>query len=180
LLPAFRPSLQSPLLAARALGLATHALGCSADYSDSNPLCPITGFPCEGDLSHLCEDYGCVRKAGLPTQIFSSHGFHHLLIRKKTIWASPDSKGSHAFAKRQRLLSPKQYEIVEVRTSRGMNRALLFSNAILLAEWEANAPYARRWQSSASDGGPNRERPSSGPASEERVPRSRQELFGRG
>ena len=21
---------------------------CSADYSDSNPLCPITGFPCEG------------------------------------------------------------------------------------------------------------------------------------
>jgi hypothetical protein len=89
-------------------------------------------------------------------------------------------EGSHAFAKRQRLLSPKQYEIVEVRTSRGMNRALLFSNAILLAEWEANAPYARRWQSSASDGGPNRERPSSGPASEERVPRSRQELFGRG
>ena len=27
--------------------------------------CPITGFPCEGDLSHLCEDYGCARKAGL-------------------------------------------------------------------------------------------------------------------
>ena len=27
-----------------------------------------------------------------------------------------------------------------MRTSRGMNRALLFSNAILLAEWEANAP----------------------------------------
>jgi hypothetical protein len=53
-------------------------------------------------------------------------------------------------AKRQRLLSPKQYEIVEVRTSRGMNRALLFWKAILLAEWEANAPYARRWQSSAS------------------------------
>jgi hypothetical protein len=38
LLPAFRRSLQSPLLAARALGLATHALGCTADYSDSNPL----------------------------------------------------------------------------------------------------------------------------------------------
>ena len=47
---------------------------------------------------------------------------------------------SPAFAKRQRLLSPKQYEIVEVRTSRGMNRAMLFSEAILLAEWEANAP----------------------------------------
>jgi len=27
--------------------------------------CPITGFPCEGDLSYLCEDYGCARKAGL-------------------------------------------------------------------------------------------------------------------
>jgi hypothetical protein len=47
---------------------------------------------------------------------------------------------SPAFAKRQRLLSPKEYEIVEVRTSRGMSRALLFSQAILLAEWEANAP----------------------------------------
>ena len=28
-------------------------------------LCPITGYPCEGDLSHLCEDYGCARKGGL-------------------------------------------------------------------------------------------------------------------
>jgi hypothetical protein len=26
--------------------------------------CPITGGPCEGDLTHLCEDYGCARKAG--------------------------------------------------------------------------------------------------------------------
>jgi hypothetical protein len=47
---------------------------------------------------------------------------------------------SPAFARRQRLLSPKQYEIVEVRRSRGMSRALLFSQAILLDEWEANAP----------------------------------------
>jgi hypothetical protein len=47
---------------------------------------------------------------------------------------------SPAFARRQRLLSPEQYEIVEVRTSRGMSRALLFSQALLLAEWEANAP----------------------------------------
>ena len=47
---------------------------------------------------------------------------------------------SPTFAKRQRLLSPEQYEIVEVRTSRGLSRALLFSKAILLAEWEANAP----------------------------------------
>ena len=51
------------------------------------------------------------------------------------VWAR-----SPAFAKRQRQLSPKEYEIVDVRTSRGMNRAMLFSEAILLAEWEANAP----------------------------------------
>lgn len=33
---------------------------------DSQPriLCPITGAGC-GDLSYLCEDYGCARKAGL-------------------------------------------------------------------------------------------------------------------
>ena len=33
--------------------------------SQSQPLCPITGYACEGDLSHLCEDYGCARKGGL-------------------------------------------------------------------------------------------------------------------
>ena len=35
--------------------------------SGSEPafLCPITGYRCEGDLSHLCEDYGCARKSGL-------------------------------------------------------------------------------------------------------------------
>jgi hypothetical protein len=27
--------------------------------------CPITGRPCKGDLSYLCEDYGCARKGGL-------------------------------------------------------------------------------------------------------------------
>ena len=45
-----------------------------------------------------------------------------------------------AFTKRQRLLSPEQYQIVDVRTSRGMRRAMLFSKAILQAEWEAEAP----------------------------------------
>ena len=45
-----------------------------------------------------------------------------------------------AFAKRQRLLSPEQYEIAEVRTSRGVSRVMLFSKAIIRAEWEANAP----------------------------------------
>ena len=48
---------------------------------------------------------------------------------------------THAFAKRQRLLSPEQYDIVEVRTSRGASsRVMLFSKAIIQAEWEANAP----------------------------------------
>jgi hypothetical protein len=41
-----------------------------------------------------------------------------------------------AFAKRQRLLSPEQYDIVEVRTSRGVSRVMLFSKAIIQAEWE--------------------------------------------
>jgi len=40
---------------------------CSSSYNDNAPriLCPITGYPCEGDLSYLCEDYGCARKGGL-------------------------------------------------------------------------------------------------------------------
>lgn len=35
--------------------------------SNSEPrfLCAITGYPCEGDLSNLCEEYGCARKGGL-------------------------------------------------------------------------------------------------------------------
>ena len=37
----------------------------SNDRSQSHILCPITRHPCEGDLSHLCEDYGCARKRGL-------------------------------------------------------------------------------------------------------------------
>jgi hypothetical protein len=37
------------------------------DDNDSEPqfLCPITAYPCEGDLSHRCEEYGCARKGGL-------------------------------------------------------------------------------------------------------------------
>ena len=45
-----------------------------------------------------------------------------------------------AFAKRQRLLSGEQYEIVEVRTSPGVSRVMLFSKAIVQAERDANAP----------------------------------------
>jgi hypothetical protein len=44
-------------------------------------------------------------------------------------------------ALRQRQLSPDQYEIVEVRTSRGVLRtALLIPKAVLKALWEAEAP----------------------------------------
>ena len=49
-------------------------------------------------------------------------------------------EGMLAFAKRQRVLTPDQYQIVDVRTSRGMRRAMLFSKAILQAEWDADAP----------------------------------------
>jgi hypothetical protein len=45
-----------------------------------------------------------------------------------------------AFVKRQRLLSPDQYEIVDVHTSRGVRRAMLFPKAIIQSEFEANAP----------------------------------------
>ena len=45
---------------------------------------------------------------------------------------------SPVFTERQRLLSPDQYEIVDVRTSRGVRRAMLFPKAILQAEFEAN------------------------------------------
>ena len=49
-------------------------------------------------------------------------------------------EGAPSFAKRQRLLSPEQYEIVEVRTNRGVRPAMLFPKAILKSEWAADAP----------------------------------------
>jgi hypothetical protein len=49
-----------------------------------------------------------------------------------------------AFTKRQRLLSPDQYEIVDVRTSRGVRRAMLFPKLILQAEFAANATVRQR------------------------------------
>ena len=45
-------------------------------------------------------------------------------------------------ALRQRRLSPDQYEIVDVRTSRGVLRpALLIPKAVLKAQWEAELPF---------------------------------------
>jgi hypothetical protein len=52
-------------------------------------------------------------------------------------------EGMNAFAKRwhlAQLAQPGTYELVEVRTRRGMTRALLFPNAMLRAEFEADAP----------------------------------------
>ena len=57
---------------------------------------------------------------------------------------------SPAFTKRQQMLSPDQYEIVDVRTLRGVRRAMLFPKAILQAEFAANrevlASKRERWR----------------------------------
>ena len=57
---------------------------------------------------------------------------------------------STAFTKRQQMLSPDQYEIVDVRMLRGVRRAMLFPKAILQAEFAANrevlANKRERWQ----------------------------------
>ena len=50
-------------------------------------------------------------------------------------------EGTPTFAKRQRMLSPEQYEIVDVRTSRGVRRAMLIPKATLQSEWEAAARF---------------------------------------
>ena len=44
------------------------------------------------------------------------------------------------FASRYEQLSPRQCEVVAVRTKRGVTKALLFSKAILRAEFAADAP----------------------------------------
>jgi hypothetical protein len=37
-----------------------------SDYTDSEPIyCPDTGDPCEGELSYLCDNYGCARKSSI-------------------------------------------------------------------------------------------------------------------
>jgi hypothetical protein len=49
-------------------------------------------------------------------------------------------EGQAAFSNRLRTLAPGQYERAEVRTKRGITRALLFPREILRAEWQAAAP----------------------------------------
>jgi hypothetical protein len=67
----------------------------------------------------------------------TSKGLHDYAERTGNVYLW---EGTHAFARRQRLLSPEQYQIVDVRTSHGVRRAMLFSKAILQAEWDADAP----------------------------------------
>ena len=61
---------------------------------------------------------------------------------------------SPAFIARERLLSPDQYELVDVRTRSGVRRALLFPKAILQAEFAANrevlASKRERWRAKRS------------------------------
>jgi hypothetical protein len=45
---------------------------------------------------------------------------------------------SESFAKWEQLLSPKEYLLVEVRTSDGMRQAMLLPKATLKAAWEAD------------------------------------------
>ena len=75
-------------------------------------------------------------------------------------------EGTHAFTTRRLLLSPDQYEIVDVRTDRGMTRAMLFPKAILKAEWDAAAPLRdgltirrERWRRLRLEKGKNGQRP---------------------
>ena len=50
---------------------------------------------------------------------------------------------SPAFTKRQQLLSPDQYEIVDVRTLRGVRRAMLFAKAVSHSVRAATAPHRK-------------------------------------
>jgi hypothetical protein len=53
-------------------------------------------------------------------------------------------EGTNAFSKRWRLAQlaqPGTYQLVEVRTKRGITKALLFPKAVLRTEFEADAPF---------------------------------------
>jgi hypothetical protein len=49
-------------------------------------------------------------------------------------------EGTHSFEMRSRTLSPEQFQILAVHTSRVMTRVMLFSKDILKAELEADRP----------------------------------------
>jgi hypothetical protein len=56
---------------------------------------------------------------------------------------------SPAFIAREHLLSPDQYELVDVRTRSGVRRAMLFPKAILMRRGIWMRHFATRWRSSA-------------------------------
>ena len=75
-------------------------------------------------------------------------------------------EGTPTFTTRQRHLSPDQYEVVHVRTSQGVRRAMLFPRAILKAEWATAAPLRdalairrERWRALRSQTGKSGKRP---------------------
>ena len=61
-------------------------------------------------------------------------------------------EGGRAFAARYHKLSPKQRELVDVKTKRGVTRALLFSKAILRAELPELRVFARKKHRAISRG----------------------------
>jgi hypothetical protein len=54
-----------------------------------------------------------------------------------------------AYTQRERVLSPDQYELVDVRTRSGVRRAMLFPKAILMRRGIWMRHFATRWRSSA-------------------------------
>jgi hypothetical protein len=78
----------------------------------------------------------------LPRQFASQKALLDYAEQKRLVyvWAYTQRRGvlSPAFMERERLLSPDQYEIVDVRTRYGVRQAMLFPKAILQAEFEAN------------------------------------------
>ena len=60
------------------------------DVSEPRFIRPITAYPCEGDLSHLCEEYGCARKGGL-----SPHSKENLTAKRMTYAANHKNLASY-------------------------------------------------------------------------------------
>jgi hypothetical protein len=75
----------------------------------------------------------------------SGSGNGHFLLNGQVLGASQDNYVSASQLTQTTYQSGSGADtlwvrVSEVRTSRGISRALLFSQAILLVEWEANAP----------------------------------------
>jgi hypothetical protein len=89
-----------------------------------------------------CESWRHLRPKSCD-QVKSAINFFLTLVRletKKDQYPNQLSGGQ-----RQRVLSPDQYEIVGVRTPKGMKRTMLIPKAVLKAMWEAEAPLCESW-----------------------------------